>query len=93
MECCRPGWTICRFTRCRLPDPIARYVASARQQQVLDLVREHVAMWGRGPTYDEIGHRMGITKQAVTKHVDALLRKRLVTHEPASHATLMTVDR
>ena len=53
---------------------------TARQQAVLDLIAEHRTAWGRAPSYSEIGHRMGIGRQAVAEHVGALRRKGLIPY-------------
>lgn len=69
-----------------MPDP------TTTRQAILSYVREHCATWGCGPTYDELGHRLGISKQAVAGHVAKLEECGLVTHVPASRNTLKTVD-
>ena len=61
-------------------------VTTIRQQQVLALMAEHRRAWGRPPTLTEIGYRLGIGKQAVAEHVEALKRKGLIPDETSSIA-------
>ncbi|MDX1669632.1 MAG: repressor LexA, partial [Limnobacter sp.] len=55
---------------------------TARQQQVLDLIREQIARFGRPPTRAEIARELGFrSANAAEDHLQALARKNVISLE------------
>jgi SOS-response transcriptional repressor LexA len=61
---------------------------TAKQSAVLAILREHQAAGRPCPTYEEIGKRMGISRQSVARHLAALERKGHIARDPAVHRAI-----
>lgn len=60
---------------------------TARQQEVFDLIRDHISQTGMPPTRAEIAQRLGFrSPNAAEEHLKALARKALLKLFPAHHA-------
>lgn len=66
-----------------------------RQLEVLRIVSEHVEIHGWAPTYREICDALGLVSlqtNAVKDHLDALVRKGLLTRAPGFARALRITD-
>ncbi len=66
---------------------------TARQQEILDFIQEHVEFNGYPPTYREIGKKFNITSTfGVKRHIDALIKKGFLSSESNQSRTLSIVS-
>lgn len=66
---------------------------TARQQEMLDLIREHVATHGWPPTVRELGARMGIrSTNGVIDHLKALERKGFIARNDMLSRGIRLID-
>ncbi|XPE43370.1 hypothetical protein ACNKHV_26120 [Shigella flexneri] len=60
---------------------------TARQQEVFDLIRDHISQTGMPPTRAEIAQRLGFrSPNAAEEHLKALARKGVIPIVSADHA-------
>jgi len=63
-----------------------------RQKEILDFIQDYVDFNGYPPTYREIGKRFNISSTfGVKRHIDALIKKGLLSSESRSSRTLSLV--
>lgn len=62
-----------------------------RQQDCLNAIRAHAAKHGSSPSYRELASALGIGYGPVARHVAALVRAGVLSHDPADHRALRVV--
>lgn len=55
---------------------------TARQRQVLEWIRTHLAVHGYAPTLHEVAQAFGFNKHAAALHRDVLIRKGHLAYTP-----------
>lgn len=63
-----------------------------RQVEILRLIRDHRRNYGYSPTLQQIADELGISKITVFEHVEALVRKGLLTRHRARARSLEVTD-
>jgi SOS-response transcriptional repressor LexA len=61
---------------------------TARQADVILVIRNYRHLHGHAPTFREIADTLGISRATTVSHVKALLRKELIRHVPHRARTL-----
>lgn len=76
------------------PAPVKKGTAvTARQQQVLDFIKDYWCTRRMAPTFQEIAeHLNGIGKSAVHDHLHALKRRGLLDWKPRAFRTVHLLD-
>ena len=66
---------------------------TARQQTVLDTIREYIRLHGYPPTVREIGDRIGVRSPNGTMcHLKAMEKKRIIRRDPRAARVIVIVD-
>lgn len=66
---------------------------TARQQRVLQVIADGLALRGVAPTRREIGLAVGVVSSCTTqRHVEALVRKGFLVREPYGYRALQLTD-
>jgi SOS-response transcriptional repressor LexA len=53
-----------------------------RQADVILTIRNYRHLHGQSPTYREIADTLGIARGTAVAHINALIRKKFITHRP-----------
>ena len=69
-----------------------RPALTARQQEILEFLKEYQDEWGCSATLPDIVEQFSFTIGGAQYHVEVLKRKKYISNQPGKHRSIVIID-